>query len=122
MKRLAKALDKRWIETRMDVVPQTVRNWRTGVKVTKARFDDLVAAVREVLPDTEESAPAWAEALADETAKKVIEALAPADLRAAAALVIERLEAIQPQGGGSAPAPAASAAPGEVDRLGQGRE
>lgn len=67
MKRLAGALDKRWIEKRMGVVPQTVRNWRTGMKVTQARLDDLVAAVREVLPETKETPrPEWAEGLEEQ--------------------------------------------------------
>ena len=61
----------------------------------------------------EETPPLWAEGLADKTAMKIIEALAPERLQQAAELARQRLAEPPAQSSGSLPGSGASTAPGE---------
>lgn len=110
-----KALHRALTEAGHEVSVRTVQRWVSGQTPPKAQD---MAAIRRLLELTDEEAapPAWAERLMDEAVTRVIEALAPADLREAAELLIARLEALPPPPVGSSPGSDASAAPGAVER------
>ena len=105
--KVAQALTERgYAVTRM-----TVNRWARG-----GEMPEIAAHMIGELfghEDMKASAPAWAEALATKTALAVIEALAPADVRQAAAMVIERLEGTLPPDGGSVPGSGESISPDE---------
>jgi transcriptional regulator with XRE-family HTH domain len=104
----------------IDVSPVTLSRWINGHSDPDfAKLDRLANALGLPLrltfgPDTQKSAPAWAEALADETARKVIAALAPDDLREAAAVLIARLEGLHRLPDDSSPGHGGAASPGEL--------
>lgn len=74
------------------VSPATVSRWAQGRNVTPI----VVTLVADLLQIEETAPPEWARRLAQETALSVIEALAPADVRQAAAAMIARLEGTPP--------------------------
>jgi hypothetical protein len=77
--------------------------------------------VSEVVLQRKEAAPPeWAERLAAETARLVIEALAPGDLRQALDLLRERLATIQPLDGASHLGDEGDEAPGTAGPAGRG--
>jgi hypothetical protein len=96
-----------------EVTRMTVNRWAAGSEMPEVAAR-MIAELFGHDPDTQKSAPAWAEALADETAKKVIAALAPDDLREAAAVLIARLEGLQRLPDDSSPGHGGAASPGEL--------
>ena len=95
----AKALARALTEAGHAVSERTVQRWKAGK--TKPKPQDIQAIRRVIrLPDaTKEPPPEWARELADQTARRVIEALAPDDLRRALTVLRERIEETPPPGG-----------------------
>jgi hypothetical protein len=71
----------------------TVSRWAQGRNVTPMA---VKLVERLILEGIEESPPAWAEGLADKTARKVIEALVDPQVLAALPAAIAALEALPP--------------------------
>lgn len=74
----------------------TVNRWASGKNMPEPAAR-MIAKLFGHDPDTPKSAPAWAEALADETAMKVIAALADPELVAALPDAIAALRALPPE-------------------------
>jgi hypothetical protein len=111
----------------LDVDRTTVHKWWSGDAFPRGRQLEAIARetgrqLRFVADDEEAAPPKWAERLADETASKIIAALAPDDLMKAAALLIARLEALPPPHGDSSPDSGAAPDPGASERPAPGDE
>ena len=95
-----------------EVSRMTVNRWAAGSEMP-AVAARMIATLFGHDPDTTKSPPAWAEGLADKTAMKVIEALAPERLQQAAELARQRLAEPPAQSSDFLPGSGASTAPGE---------
>lgn len=101
-----KALRKAVIEhlgTEQDVPGERqFRRWVAGDTPVPGWARRVIDEIVGASPQTQENPPAWAEGLADRTARKVIAALVDPEVLAALPDAIAVLEATQPSGGGSA--------------------
>lgn len=80
---------------------ETLNLWVRQEKEFPAVVERIVFDLFTIGQDTAKEPPPWAEALARDTARQVIEALAPPEIQRAAQSVIERLEDIPPPNGDS---------------------
>ena len=91
---------------------ETLNRWVREEKEFPAVVERIVFDLFTI-SGQEEKPPAWAEGLADKTAMKVIEALAPERLQQAAELARQRLAEPPAQSSDFLPGSGASTAPGE---------